>query len=204
LFNQVFEHIEEPGTALAAAERLLSRRGKIFVIVPNAASLRAHLSAPLMSRHFGFDERYRAFPIHLSYFTPITLRRILRKHGFRVDQLENFGLGLDELFLTEDGESDSAAGAPGPVRTLETPREWRREFGPKPEPVRTLETPREWRREFGPKRESVAASAGEPSDVRITLARKGARLFKKTVKEWLFGKGLGEYLMAVASSERLS
>jgi hypothetical protein len=44
-----------------------------------------------------------------------------------------------------------------PVRTLEPPREWRREFGPQREPVRTFEPPREWRREFGPQREPEPA-----------------------------------------------
>jgi 2-polyprenyl-3-methyl-5-hydroxy-6-metoxy-1,4-benzoquinol methylase len=160
VFNQVFEHIEEPGTALTGAARLLSRKGKIFVVVPNAASLRAQLSAPLLSRHFGFDERYRAFPIHLSYFTPTTLRTILRKHGFRADQVENFGIGLDELFLTEDDESGSPTEAPAPA----------------------------------------PAGAGVARGLPMALAQKGARLLKNTVKDWLFGNGLGEYLMAVASA----
>jgi 2-polyprenyl-3-methyl-5-hydroxy-6-metoxy-1,4-benzoquinol methylase len=164
LLNQVFEHIEEPGAALANAARLLTRSGRIFVIVPNASSLRAQLSAPVLSRHFGFDERYRAFPAHLSYFTPVTLPSILRKHGFHVERVETFGLGLDELLLIEDDESGSTTSPPAPA-----PRDT------------------EGRR-----------------DLPTRLVKKGARLFKDTVKDWLFGNGLGEYLMAVAHAERAS
>jgi SAM-dependent methyltransferase len=157
LFNQVFEHIEEPGTVLTGAARLLSGKGKIFVVVPNAGSLRAHLSAPLLSRHFGFDERYRAFPIHLSYFTSKTLQSILGNHGFQVEQVENFGLGLDELLLTEDDENGRAT-------------------SPSPAPSR-------------------ASTARGPA---FRMMQKGARLLKDAAKDWIFGKGLGEYLMAVA------
>jgi 2-polyprenyl-3-methyl-5-hydroxy-6-metoxy-1,4-benzoquinol methylase len=157
VFNQVFEHIDEHGTVLAGAARLLSDKGRIFVIVPNAGSLRAQLSAPLLSRHFGFDERYRAFPIHLSYFTLLTLRSILRNHGFEVEQVENFGLGLDELLLTEDDENGPATSASPAL--------------------------------------SGASDARGPAS---RLTQKGARLLKDAVKDWIFGKGLGEYLMAVA------
>ena len=104
--NHVFEHIAEPQTVLSQCRRVLNKKGKLFVVVPNLAGMRARLSFPLLSRRFSVDERHRAFPIHLFYFTPRTLSQTLEKHGFRVEAVETFGLGMDEFILRQNDRCD--------------------------------------------------------------------------------------------------
>jgi 2-polyprenyl-3-methyl-5-hydroxy-6-metoxy-1,4-benzoquinol methylase len=91
--NHVFEHIREAHTALSQCHRLLNKNGKLFIVVPNLAGMRARLSLPILSRYFNIDERHRAFPIHLFYYTARTLVQTLEKSGFRVTATETFGLG---------------------------------------------------------------------------------------------------------------
>jgi hypothetical protein len=50
------------------------------------------------------DERHRAFPIHLFYFTPRTLSRTLEKNGFRIAAVETFGFGMDEFINRPETE----------------------------------------------------------------------------------------------------
>ncbi len=95
--NHVFEHLEDPGTVLQSLKHLLTAEGRLLIEVPNWRSLRARLSLPLLSRHFGFDERFRAFPIHLSYFTRSSLELLLRQNGFRIEKSTTVGFGLEEL-----------------------------------------------------------------------------------------------------------
>ena len=97
VLSHVFEHVADHGELLSFLAGILSPGGKLFIEVPNATSLRSRLSTAFCSRHLGFDERYRAFPIHLSYFTRDTLRRVLRKHGFDCVGVETLGVGLEEL-----------------------------------------------------------------------------------------------------------
>lgn len=91
--NHVFEHISESQTVLAQCHRLLNQKGKLFIVVPNLAGMRARLSFPILSQYFNIDERHRAFPIHLFYYTARTLAQTLEKNGFRVTTTETFGLG---------------------------------------------------------------------------------------------------------------
>jgi SAM-dependent methyltransferase len=95
--NHVFEHLDAPGAVLASLRALLAPQGKLLVAVPNCRSLRARLSFPVLSRHCRFDERFRAFPIHLSYFTRPTLKAMLRRHDFAVEWAITAGFGLEEL-----------------------------------------------------------------------------------------------------------
>lgn len=103
--NHVFEHIAEQQDVLWECHRLLATGGKLFIVVPNVAGLRARLSTALLSRYFDVDERHRAFPIHLFYFSPSTLTSTLQKAGFHVTAVETFGLGVEELFLSRQRNS---------------------------------------------------------------------------------------------------
>jgi hypothetical protein len=51
----------------------------------------------MLSSRFGFDERHRAFPIHLSYFTAASMAVLLQRAGWNVDRMFTAGLGIDEL-----------------------------------------------------------------------------------------------------------
>lgn len=101
--HHVLEHIVTPVEALRGLKRLLAPGGRLFVEVPNVASLRARLASPMLSRRFGVDERYRAFPIHLMYYTGSTLRAVLERSGWEVDAMFTMGLGMDEFFTRAAG-----------------------------------------------------------------------------------------------------
>jgi SAM-dependent methyltransferase len=121
--NHVFEHLANPIEVLAEIRRLLAPKGLLFVEVPNAGSLRAKLALPFFSRRFRVDERYRAFPIHLMYYTNATLRKMLRSGGWRIDTTFTLGMGLDEFIVPGTDAMDSAtANGRAPTR----PRRWAR------------------------------------------------------------------------------
>ena len=115
-FHHVFEHLLDHEAALASVRRLLAPGGRVFIEVPNAASLRARLAAPALTRPLNLDERYRAFPIHLSYFNAKTFLRTLEKSGFNVQSHFTVGLGLDEL------RNRPEPSAPPPARGVGTRR----------------------------------------------------------------------------------
>jgi SAM-dependent methyltransferase len=130
--HHVFEHLENPAAALAEVRRLLAPGGMVFIEVPNVGSLRARLSWPFLSRRFGVDERHRAFPIHLSYFSPRTLGGLLRRAGWAVERRFTLGLGIEELFCRAEEPAPATAAAPEPALApipISTPR-------PTPTPAR--------------------------------------------------------------------
>jgi len=108
VLNHVLEHIEDPGGLLASLRTLLAPQGKLFIEVPNVRSARARLSLPLLTRRFGFDERYRAFPIHLWYFSPVTLRRLVGNAGYSSISWTTRGIGLEELLRCESAQETEA------------------------------------------------------------------------------------------------
>jgi SAM-dependent methyltransferase len=119
--NHVLEHIADPRETLSSLRPLLAPGGRLCVEVPNAGSLRARLAG--LMRGERIDEAYRAFPIHLMYYTARTLRRMLARAGWTVEATFTMGLGLDELYVAERkrGCSKPAANAPCGVRPA-----WRR------------------------------------------------------------------------------
>jgi 2-polyprenyl-3-methyl-5-hydroxy-6-metoxy-1,4-benzoquinol methylase len=107
--NHVFEHLEDHERALTSFKEILAANGRVFIEVPNVRSLRAKLSPPWCSRYLGFDERFRAFPIHLSYFSRGTLTRLLEQNGFEVEKTTTIGIGLEELW-TRHSTSEASQG----------------------------------------------------------------------------------------------
>ena len=124
VLGHVFEHIEDPGALLESLKNLLSPCGMLLIEVPNARSLRARLSPPVFSRHLGFDERYRAFPIHLWYFSSASLPRLLRRHGLEPVLVTTSGIGLEELIIKSESSQDHVSADGG--RTLDNSRASRR------------------------------------------------------------------------------
>jgi SAM-dependent methyltransferase len=97
--HHVLEHLPNPIEVLADLRGRLAADGRLLVEVPNARSLRARLAAPWLCRRFGADERYRAYPIHLMYYSSRTLRQMLETSGWAVETMFTAGLGIDELFV---------------------------------------------------------------------------------------------------------
>ena len=122
LLSHVLEHVEDFDGLFPVCRRILAPQGRLFIKSPNSASLRARLSMPLLVKHAGFDERYRAFPIHLSYFTSDTRQRLLETHGFQVTMSSTSGMGLEEIILRPEPEPEyeehasPSASSPSPVR----------------------------------------------------------------------------------------
>ena len=112
VLNHVLEHLEEPLVTLEALGELLAPGGRLFIMVPNARSLRAKLAMPALCRFFGFDERYRAFPIHLSYFSRQSLTAILERTGWRVCDFETAGRGVDEILIGRGWQRQAAYHSP--------------------------------------------------------------------------------------------
>jgi 2-polyprenyl-3-methyl-5-hydroxy-6-metoxy-1,4-benzoquinol methylase len=116
--HHVFEHLANPVEVLDGARRLLAPGGRLFVEVPNAHSLRARLAAPFLSRRFRVDERYRAYPIHLLYYSDSTLRSMFAKAGWKIEKTFTVGLGLDEYLVREKRLPKQTTGSAqlGPVQ----------------------------------------------------------------------------------------
>lgn len=113
VMHHVLEHVENFEQLFGTIRRVLKPSGQLLVEVPNVKSLRARLSLSPLSRHYGFDERYRAFPIHLSYFSGGNLSLLLERHGFKTSSVGTYGVGLDELFWDPESEQVAYAGMSG-------------------------------------------------------------------------------------------
>jgi SAM-dependent methyltransferase len=74
-FSHTLEHLPSPRRALERAHRVLRPEGRLFIEVPNVASL----DRRIFGRHWA---GWR-LPQHLYHFTPKTLRRLLVRTGFQ-------------------------------------------------------------------------------------------------------------------------
>jgi len=75
-----FEHFFSPSQALIRLRQLLAPKGRLVITVPNSASLEAGLFGPAWTPW--------ELPRHLYHFSPVTIRHVLEKAGFRVAQLK--------------------------------------------------------------------------------------------------------------------
>ncbi|MEM3127027.1 MAG: class I SAM-dependent methyltransferase [Candidatus Woesearchaeota archaeon] len=74
VMNDLIEHVTDPVKTMKIANRLLKKKGIIFLVTPNAGSTMGKLTRKRWI-HYKPDE-------HLSYFTPKTMSILLRKSGF--------------------------------------------------------------------------------------------------------------------------
>ena len=88
LFSHSLEHLFSPVDALTRARRLLRPEGLLVIAVPNAGSLEAKLFGPCW---FPWQ-----LPRHLYHFEQETLKRLLKRAGFRVVR---FRTGVGTLFF---------------------------------------------------------------------------------------------------------
>lgn len=116
VMSHVLEHVPDVLVQLEAVRRRVARDGWLCVEVPNRASLRAQASPRWMTT-LGADERHRAFPAHLWYFTPATLSDALDRAGFTVALMTTSGLGAEALrprWLATPGRQVGSAPTPAP------------------------------------------------------------------------------------------
>jgi SAM-dependent methyltransferase len=106
--HHVFEHLSDPIETLDRISKLLAPDGRIYIEVPNARSLRARLALPVLSRHFNIDQRHRAYPIHLMYYSADTLCKMIGKAGWGIAGTFTLGMGIDEFFVRSVNPSKQA------------------------------------------------------------------------------------------------
>ncbi|HEV2147054.1 MAG TPA: class I SAM-dependent methyltransferase [Longimicrobiaceae bacterium] len=78
--NHVLEHIPDPAPLLTEVRRILADDGLLFVAVPNVRSWIRYLR--------GEDYAWTFQDDHFLHFSTSTLPRLLRRHGFRVLEVE--------------------------------------------------------------------------------------------------------------------
>ncbi len=80
----VLEHLQEPGSYLADAHRILKPGGQLLIEVPNFGS---PIAQTFGKAWLGLD-----LPHHLYHFTPQSLTKLLASHGFTVVKTKFFSL----------------------------------------------------------------------------------------------------------------
>ena len=80
----VLEHVTRPEEYIRKIKMLLSRKGKIVIEVPNFNSWTRNLTGKYW---LGLDPEY-----HLTFFTPKTISRLLKKYQFKIIQIHTFSL----------------------------------------------------------------------------------------------------------------
>lgn len=89
----VLEHIKDPEKYLAKIYKLLKKKGKLIIEVPNFNSWTRKLTGKYW---LGLDLKY-----HLSFFTPISLSKMLKKHNFRIENIHTFSLEYSTFISTQ-------------------------------------------------------------------------------------------------------
>ena len=78
-FFDVIEHVGNPKGLVAEANRILKDDGLIVITTPNIDSFCAR----------AFKDRFHLLdPLHLSYFSPKTLEKLLKAEGFKIVKIE--------------------------------------------------------------------------------------------------------------------
>lgn len=100
---EVFEHIADPSSVADVLAHVLRRDGLLYCTTPNFDALSRRLLGPRWN--------VIGYPEHLCYFTPMTLRGWLARHGFAAESVGSTGISVSRL----RGESPStAAGSADP------------------------------------------------------------------------------------------
>lgn len=86
---EVIEHINNPQEELPLFHQYLRAGGLVYVTTPNFNSL---LRYRLKSNYDVI-----CYPEHLSYYTPKTLSRVFKQHGFIKQKVETTGISLSRL-----------------------------------------------------------------------------------------------------------
>jgi SAM-dependent methyltransferase len=86
----VLEHIQDVKCAVGKIRHVLSKKGRVFVGVPDASHLIAAQDAPF--QEFSTE--------HINFFSPISLRYLMEAGGFRALRCKSLELELHRGFLT--------------------------------------------------------------------------------------------------------
>jgi SAM-dependent methyltransferase len=106
----VLEHLVRPGAGLCTIRDLLEPGGGLYLTIPNAGSFLARL----LGRHW-----WSVLPMHLQYFTPSSLRRLLEAEGFEVAWMRTHAKAFTARYYGERLGGYSPALAAGATRALD-------------------------------------------------------------------------------------
>ncbi|HTW91256.1 MAG TPA: class I SAM-dependent methyltransferase [bacterium] len=84
IVSGVLEHLTEPGPALQRLSRMLTHRGQVFVVVPDAAHFAEAENAPF--QEFSVE--------HINFFSQFSLVNLMRRSRFREQVVEQLTLPL--------------------------------------------------------------------------------------------------------------
>ncbi|PHR49834.1 MAG: hypothetical protein COA32_01485 [Fluviicola sp.] len=96
---EVIEHINNPIEELNHFYQLLRKGGLVYVTTPNFNSV----------LRYRLKENYNviAYPEHLSYYTPKTIKKVFETTGFQTKKIQSTGISLSRL-KSSKGKSNEA------------------------------------------------------------------------------------------------
>jgi 2-polyprenyl-3-methyl-5-hydroxy-6-metoxy-1,4-benzoquinol methylase len=113
LLASVLEHLRDVGGAIRGLRELLAPGGAIWFEVPDAARFAQHVHSPF--HQFSLE--------HINFFTPASLRRLMRRHGF--EAIDSWPTtrhinamadpGIDGLFVWRDVPPSQERDDPGAI-----------------------------------------------------------------------------------------
>lgn len=95
---EVIEHINNPQIEVSHISSLLRKGGLFYLTTPNFNSL--------LRYYLGPKYNVICWPEHLSYYTPSTLNKLIKKHGFKKVFIQTTGISITR-FLTSKKPSTS-------------------------------------------------------------------------------------------------
>ncbi|HVC24846.1 MAG TPA: class I SAM-dependent methyltransferase [Acidimicrobiales bacterium] len=95
VFNDVLEHLEEPGDALARTHRLLDAGGVVVASIPNVRDLRVVFPLVVLGR-WEYSDIGLLDRTHLRFFTRSSMLALFAGAGYRVERIDAINLGLSE------------------------------------------------------------------------------------------------------------
>ena len=90
-FWDVLEHLDDPRRELGLARRLLAPDGRVAATMPNEAGWYPRLTRRLIAHNTRTAVWEYPEVGHLWEFSPDTIRRVLERAGYRLDELRTFG-----------------------------------------------------------------------------------------------------------------
>lgn len=103
----VIEHLKDPLSMLQKARSLLKPGGRLFLVTPNLAQIKANIS----------EYYFLYYGLHLMFFTPATIECALRRCGFKIISIEQ------EIDRTAESGSMIIEAEPAPPNTDNRPEE---------------------------------------------------------------------------------
>lgn len=96
---EAIEHVTNVGEMIGEVYRILRPGGLVYITTPNFNAL----------NRYRLKEKYDviSYPLHLSYFTPGTLKKLFEKRNFKTQSIKSSGISRTR-YKTSTGQSNQA------------------------------------------------------------------------------------------------